>query len=469
MTPEREPKVFVLGIAELRGVDSAGWLDELPNLADYDNIFVSTRSLNELLVLLEAGVKSSSDENDRVDGELLKRLEEISSRLRLIRQRLSRVLATGGTVISIVRPYEGVVYYKKEIYKIPRFVIADGWQPVKLTLLDEPGDTLSNVETELSSYFGNVRSWSKVFERPDELADLRGEVQDRGLSKAPVVKTQALATDRQGHPIGLAVWAGELLTSTNVIDEVSGPFIALVPPTEIDDETAIRLLLSELHGIGTVSEPPGWLKNFEAPGELAAADRVAAALKDVEAARTELAECEQDLRIAREPLEILYEQHFALQDRCEDVFQRMGIITKPSPVSDEFMLIMGDRELLVEVKGLTKSVAQRDVSQLFKDIGTYFAKEGRSIKGVLVAATWVKLHPDERELPDHASFPANVIDFTSEQNIALLDTRELLGAYEANQSGLLSGEDFFDLLVSTAGPVKIQDAVGRTEKQPAQS
>ena len=116
---------------------------------------------------------------------------------------------------------------------------------------------------------------------------------------------------------------------------------------------------------------------------------------------------------------------------------------------------MDDRELLVEVKGRTKSSSQSDVSQLLKDVSTFFAKQGHTIKGVLVANTWIKLPPADRKPPEHRNFPPNVIEFASQQHIALLDPRELFKAYEANQSGDLSGADFFDLLLSTDGPVKI--------------
>ena len=104
MTAERETKVFVLGIANMKGVDSAGWLEDLPNLADYDRIFVSTISLSELLILLEAEVNSSKDENNFIGGEMLNRLTDVSSRLALVRKQLAKVLATGGSVISLIQP-----------------------------------------------------------------------------------------------------------------------------------------------------------------------------------------------------------------------------------------------------------------------------------------------------------------------------------------------------------------------------
>ena len=328
MTAERETKVFVLGITSMKGVDAAAWLGVLPNLADYDRVFVNTKSLNRLLTLLNAEMHSTSDENDIVSAAVLEKLEEVSTRLALVRKRLARVLATGGSVISIIQPYEGIVYYQKATHRFSRSILASDWQPVKLKLLDEPGDTLSNVEAEVRSYFNNVKRWPKVFELPTELSALRDELLERGTSEAPTVKTRTLATDRQGHAVGLIVWAGQPARGTTVVKEISGPFIAFVPPTEIDDEAAIRLLLSELHGIGTVSPPPDWLSRFQAPGEREAAARVEAALKNVDAAKAELAESEVTLRTAKEPLQILYEQHLALQDRCEDVFQRMGTVRR---------------------------------------------------------------------------------------------------------------------------------------------
>jgi hypothetical protein len=47
MEKRESNKVFVLGSGKRRGVDSAGWFDDLGNLADYDHVLLTTGELAE--------------------------------------------------------------------------------------------------------------------------------------------------------------------------------------------------------------------------------------------------------------------------------------------------------------------------------------------------------------------------------------------------------------------------------------
>ena len=236
---------------------------------------------------------------------------------------------------------------------------------------------------------------------------------------------------------------------------LSGPFTVLVPPTEISDEEAIDILLQERYGIRVALTEPEWITAVPAPGETELREMIGTAESELASATSHLTELGAELSKARSPLRVLYEQHMALQDACEDLFNRVGIATKPSPVSDEFMLEFGHLEVLVEVTGTKRSASLRDLSQLYKDIGSFLSQEDRAVKGLLVVNVWIGVQPDKRIPPDHRPFPENVVDFATKQGIALLDTRDLYRAYEASHEGTLKAMDFFDLLMATPGVVTV--------------
>jgi hypothetical protein len=296
-------------------------------------------------------------------------------------------------------------------------------------------------------YFQHVRRWSHVFRINDQIS---GPILNELNSTKVSIQAEALASDRQGNPIAV-----KYLASAG--QRASGPFVALVPPTEISAEEAIAVILNDVFGIAASEPEPLWLGELVAPGEAPLRAAHLNALSELEATQYKASSSLEALNEARSPLRIIYQQHYKLQDSVADVFRRIGFETLESPVSDEFIIALDGRCILVEVKGSGKSASQKHLSQLAKDVDTYFGRLGKVIKGVLVSNAWIKLPPPDREPPNFAVFPVNVVEFAELKRLALLDTRSLLTAYGQVIEGRASAAEIFALIMDSEGVVHIAD------------
>ena len=437
--PDRKRKVFVLGSGRLAGIESGAWFDNLPNLADFDAVVVSTASLNKDLAYkaseLEARPKGSEQEAD-------KQKKQIEQQLNEIRSKLARVLATNGTVVAIVHPLH-MWFAGKNYWGFPTILRSDGWLPLKVETVEEPGDTLEGEADPVKNYLTKVKSWTHVLKVPDDLGTLGDELNLPDIE----VASSVLGQDRQGHPVALRVWA-----KASGRPGRSGALICLVPPTACSDDEAVSILLADMFGIQTSTPAPEWTQSIQAPGEAEVLTKLQQAHTDLAAAEDNAKRSEGEYDEIRAPVAILDEQHAALHSAVEDVLRRIGFGTPPSPVSD-ILLEFDGQELLLEVKGHGKSATGRDVSQVNKDVGDYFVREGKSIKGVLVANVWVHDPPEERKAPGKAPFPDDVIQFGKRHHIALLSTQELFDAFCQVAAGDLSPADVFNRLATTDGVV----------------
>jgi hypothetical protein len=155
---------------------------------------------------------------------------------------------------------------------------------------------------------------------------------------------------------------------------------------------------------------------------------------------------------------VLYETGIEpLQDVVKAVFQELGLTTKPSTVSDEFVVEHEGREFLVEVKGNDRSAKLTDLRQLIDYQLEHEQKHGSPIKSVLIVNAWRSLPPEKRGRKDTTVFPDNVIKRAVDNNIALLDTVDLYGALNAFWLGEIGGPEIFETLMKNSGVVKLVD------------
>ena len=153
---------------------------------------------------------------------------------------------------------------------------------------------------------------------------------------------------------------------------------------------------------------------------------------------------------------ILYETGIQpLQNAVETVFKELGLKTKPSKVSDEFIVEHQGRDLLVEVKGNERSAKLTDLRQLIDYQLEHEQKHGSSIKSVLIVNSWRLIPPEKRGEKDTGIFPDNVIKRARANNIALLDTVDLYNALNCFWLGEIDGGKVFEILLNTSGVVKL--------------
>lgn len=469
--PKRRPgpKVLLVGDTGFSGVTCVDWLaTELPNVADFDIVFVNSVTLTELIERANEG-----------PGLIEEDIKLLKHNLSSVEVGLAKVLRSHGSVYGIVCPRVGL---RVEGYYHPPS--NSDWLPLPVELTAEPGNTLRHADLDegilkaFERYLDQVASWGCVFSRKfsprsleeaveEHAHDLGKNLRGQWSDAAADMTSAPIATDRQGNSVAELVryrlfapesrgYDGKVHHEADPTFE-SGSLVVLVPPTEVASQEGLRILLEDLLGIGIRSVPPSWVQVMKMPSDDDLTAKISAAEAQVQQCQATL----QVLLVKRREKDrfkaILYEDGPPLQEACQKTFEAMGITTRPSPVSDEFMIELEGQWALVEVSGSKKSVSQRDVSQLFKDMGKYFAETGQPIKGLFVGNPWRNIPPEERDTKDQPMFPDNVAQFARDQRIALLSTVVLFEAHCAYLEGTLDSKTIFTRLMEGEGVVRLAD------------
>ena len=126
---------------------------------------------------------------------------------------------------------------------------------------------------------------------------------------------------------------------------------------------------------------------------------------------------------------LLYETGPTLQELVKLTFKNLGAEIESSPVTDEFIVNIGGKKALIEVKGNTKSITKADLGQLITDLGEYLKATEEDIGGILIGNAW-RLEPIEaRDKHDKPIFSQAVVKIAENRNLGLLLTTELFRAY----------------------------------------
>jgi hypothetical protein len=439
-------------------------------VADFDDVFVDSGTLTGLIERANQGPGLLKE-----DVELLERnLSEIQTGLR-------KVLRSNGSVYGIVYPYLRLRLEGR--YSPPS---NSDWSPLPLSLKQEAGDTLTLPDAEsefqepFTRYLDLVGRWGFVFDSHysrDALKDaVKLQATDFGRTLQGYrheanadMRSIVLATDRQGNAVAIGLiyrlfavkrvhgYAAEDVTYEDEPAFQSGPLYVLVPPTKASSEEGIRVLLEDVCGIQARSLPPSWVSEITMPGDEELESALQSAKERLEQAQADLDTLALQ-RAERDSFKaILYEDGGPLQEACRKTFEAMGIGTRPSPVSDEFMIEHQGQRALVEVSGSRKPVALRDVSQLFKDMGNYLVETNEPIKGAFIGNPLRTLPPSERGTKDEPPFPPNVATFGQQHGIALLSTVELFKAYCVYLDGQLDTRTIFKWLMEGKGVLSASD------------
>ena len=440
-------KILVLGASNLVGVHCVNWGDlRIPNLADYDVVFLNGVSLVTVAKLAEA--QRSTPDYKEEWNTLHSRLGRAMDRCR---ERLREVLVTGGKVYAIVPKIE-YFYFGRGGQRIPHHGEIDLQKlalPLQFNVEQEEGDTISTRDDAFDSYMRLVRRWSFSFSAPALefiASDLAQD--DKGLKVTGYYSP--IAVNRQARPIACR------FTFIAWHRDGSAPSsqLALLPePTEATAEEGIRVLLQSLHDYAAPAPVPPWFSAIELPGEQDLAANAADAREELRRAQQRVDEAFCEMENATKPKRILIETGLPLQETVRQLFESIGIPTSPSPVSDEFMLVDRDPPVLVEVTGTARSVSGRDLSQLIKDLGNYLASFESNAKGLLVGNAWKDLSPDARDTNDRPIFPDNVRTTAANHSVALLSTTELLHGYARFVREELTAEQIINVIRSTSGVV----------------
>ena len=175
------------------------------------------------------------------------------------------------------------------------------------------------------------------------------------------------------------------------------------------------------------AEAPAWAENIAVTGLEDVEKDIVVAQQQIRDLETTLKELQEDRGDKVRWRGLLYETGLPLQDLCENAFRELGAETRPSDVSDEFIVVVDGEEILVEVKGVGKSASKAHLGQLVVDADQR-GEEGRFSRVALVVNAWKDLPPDQRGTNDKPWFPGNIDEMAKPAGAVLIGTDVLLEA-----------------------------------------
>lgn len=172
---------------------------------------------------------------------------------------------------------------------------------------------------------------------------------------------------------------------------------------------------------------PEWSKRFLLPGE----DKQRAFLFQKEA---ELQKLITDISSLKEKLAktekyklLLSGSGRALEVQVETVLKELGFASsKVEAGRDDLIVTYNDKVAVVEIKGVSKSAAEKHAAQLEKWVSEYMTNQGHKPKGLLIVNAYCETPLDERSEP---AFPSQMITYSVNREHCLLTTIQLLGIY----------------------------------------
>lgn len=106
-----------------------------------------------------------------------------------------------------------------------------------------------------------------------------------------------------------------------------------------------------------------------------------------------------------------------------DVLELLGgTVTEPEPGRDDWKADFPEGKVVVEVKGVGKSAAEKHAAQLEKWVASAYEQSGTMPKGILVVNTWRETPLAERTKED---FPAQMLPYSEGRGHCLVTGLQL--------------------------------------------
>jgi len=144
-----------------------------------------------------------------------------------------------------------------------------------------------------------------------------------------------------------------------------------------------------------------------------------------------------------------------LENVIDYVFKDIGFnVERPEGNRDDLIIKIDNKVAVVEIKGLTKSAAEKHAAQLQKWVSNYHAENEYNPKGILIANTYRDKMLEDRNSED---FPNQMLRYVEQMNHCLLTGIQLLCLYLDFKSKKIKKEQVVSLLFDTTGILIYQE------------
>lgn len=168
---------------------------------------------------------------------------------------------------------------------------------------------------------------------------------------------------------------------------------------------------------------PDWTINYHVPQEEQMLDKISKVDHDLGKLLAQKKTLEHNLDSHRALKMLWTASGTVLEMIVKKVFEELGFKSLPTAENrDDLLLSWKGRSIVVEVKGLTKSAAERNAAQLEKFLSMHLEIDGKLPKGLLVVNTYRNLPLANRT---EVSFPNQMLDYSIKREHCLITTIQL--------------------------------------------
>lgn len=236
-----------------------------------------------------------------------------------------------------------------------------------------------------------------------------------------------------GNPLAKIKGTNKVIASYLPIENGNLVFIPKFINEDDDEELEARFLNSLIQIATNLKEStgdyslPSWSQNYIVPGE----EEFKNELLNLEA---ELDSVKHKISIKKEKLLSLDEYKLlftgtgrSLEVQVSKVFKELGfMVSEGVPGRDDLILSYNDKVAVVEIKGVTKSAAEKHAAQLEKWASEYLASNEIAPKGILIVNAFKDTPLIDRT---EAAFPAQMLKYCESRDHCLLTGVQLINIY----------------------------------------
>ncbi len=251
----------------------------------------------------------------------------------------------------------------------------------------------------------------------------------------------------------LSIGNGILLFVPTFLDHESGQYDSLSPDQEREASekfvNSLNTLIEELRKDVGDFELPLWSKTYVLPGEseekielLKFNDALSDLLAKISKQKESIAELEKQ--------KILFTgSGTALEIQVKQVFEELGFdIVEAGPGRDDLILKYDDKIAVVEIKGVSKSAAEKHAAQLEKWVSEYYSTHGVHPKGILVINAYYDTPLKDRNNP---AFPDQMLGYSKRRGHCLLTGIQLLSMFLDCREDQEKKDEIINRMFSTEG------------------
>ncbi len=172
---------------------------------------------------------------------------------------------------------------------------------------------------------------------------------------------------------------------------------------------------------------PEWTRRYLIPGEQDQRNQLSKKEDELQRTLSEISRAKEQLA-STEKYKLLFSgTGRALEVAVAEILRQIGFAVEPGAEGrDDQIITYKDKVGVVEIKGITKSAAEKHAAQLEKWVAEYITRHDQTPKGFLIVNAFYTTPLNERV---EKAFPEQMVEYSANRNHCLLTSTQLLGLY----------------------------------------